>query len=119
MRNKKDVKYQKSIVNSVPSSCHVPKWEVRKEIKDVIQKEKLSEPGNPTGNGDNNKAIPKVSAPKACCPKPIVQENNTLRRSNKASKPNKKYIDVESIINNFNFGNIDPHITLTFKQCEL
>ena len=56
------------IVNNVPTSSNVPKLEVRKEIKDVIKKEKLKEPKNPTGNGNNNKAIPKVSAPKAPCP---------------------------------------------------
>ena len=43
------------IVNSVQSSCNLPKLELRKEIK-----EKLSEVNNPTGNGDNNKIIPKV-----------------------------------------------------------
>ena len=48
--------------------------EIRKEMK-----EKLSEPKNPTGNGDNNKTIPEVSAPKSPCPKPGVQENNTLK----------------------------------------
>ena len=51
--------------------------EIRKEIKDTSKKEKLSEPKNPTGNGDNNKAIPMVLAPKAACPKPSVQEKPT------------------------------------------
>ena len=59
----------------------MPKVEIRKEIK-----EKLSEPKNPTGNGDNNKTIPQVSAPEVPCPKPSVQENNTLWRSNRVSK---------------------------------
>ena len=68
------MKYRKSIVNSVPSSCNVPKLELRKEIK-----EKLSGPNNPTGNGDNNKIVQKDSALKSPCPKPSVQENNTLR----------------------------------------
>ena len=91
------------IVNSVPSSYNVPKLVLRKEIK-----EKLSEPNNPTGNGDNNKTIPKVSAPKSPGPKPIVQENSTLRRSKRVSKPNKKCLDVVSIISNLKFWNSTP-----------
>ena len=88
------------IFNSVPSSSNVPKLETRKEIK-----EKLSEPKDPNGNDNNNKTIPKVSAPKAPCHKPSVQENNTLRRSNRVSKPNKKYLDFASIISNLKFWN--------------
>ena len=48
------------IVNSVPISSNVPKLEIRKEIK-----EKSNEPSNPNGNGDNNKTIPNVSAPRS------------------------------------------------------
>ena len=48
-------------------------------------KEKLRKPKNPTGNGDNNKTIPKISAPKSPCPKPNIQENNTCSRSNRVS----------------------------------
>ena len=75
------------IVSSVPSSSNVPKLEIREEIKNVIKKEKLSEPKIPTGNGNNNKAISKVLSPKAPCLKPSIQENNILRRSNRVSKP--------------------------------
>ena len=96
------------IVNGVSSSSNVPKLEVSKEIKDVIKKEKLSEQKNPTENDDNNGAISKVSAPKAPCPKPSVQEDNTLRRSNRVSKPNKKYLDVASSISNLKFWNSTP-----------
>ena len=102
------------IVNSVPSSSNVPKLEISKETK-----EKFRESKNPTGNGDNNKTIPKVSAPKAQSPKPNIQENNTLRRSNRVSKPNKKYLDVASIISNLKFWKFIPLIILTFKQFEL
>ena len=75
-----------SKVNSIPIvksvvPSNVPKLEVRKEVKEVIKKEKLCEPKNSTGNSDNNKAILKDSVIKAPCPKPSVQENNTLRRS--------------------------------------
>ena len=96
------------IVSSVQSSSYVPKLEVRKEIKHIIQKEKLSEPKNPTENGDNNKAIPNISDPKAPCPKPSVKDNNTLRRSNECSKLNRKYLVVASIISNLNIWNSKP-----------
>ena len=78
----------------------MPKLELKKEIK-----ENLIEPNNPTGNGDNDKTIPNVSGPKSPCPKPSVQENITLRRVNRVSKPNKKYLDVASIISNLKFWN--------------
>ena len=81
----------------------MPKLELSKEIK-----EKLSEPKNPTGNGDNNKTTPKDLAPKSPCPKPSIQENITLWRSNRLGKPNKKYVDVASIISNLKFWNSMP-----------
>ena len=95
---------------SVQSSCNVPKLEKRKEIK-----EKLNEPNNPTGNDDNNKTIPNVSAPKSPCPKPSVKENITLRRSNRVTKPNKKYLDVASIISNLKFWNSTPTYNTDFQ----
>ena len=67
------------IVNGVPSSSNVPKLEVRK-----------------------------ASAPKAPCHKLSVHENSTLMRSNSVSKPNKKYLDVSSIISNLKFWNSTP-----------
>ena len=94
------------ILNCVPSSSNVPKLEIGKEIK-----EKLSEPSNPIVNGHNNKTVAKVSAPKSPCPKPSVQENNTLRTSNTVSKPNEKHLDVASIISNLKFWNS----TLTYN----
>ena len=62
----------------------------------------------PLGNGDNNKTIPKDSAPKSHCRKPSFQVNKTLMRSNRVSKPNKKYLDVASIISNLKFLNSTP-----------
>ena len=64
------------IVDSVPSSYNVPKLELRKDTN-----EKSSEPNNPTENGDNNKIIPKVSAPTSSCPKSSVLKNITIRRA--------------------------------------
>ena len=55
-------------------------------------------PVNPTGSGNNNKAIPKVSILKPPGPVQVpdkpqdtIKETTTLHRSNRMSKPNKRY----------------------------
>ena len=67
-------------------------------------------PHNPTGSGNNNKAIPKVSVSKASAPVQVpdkpqgtTKETTTLPRSNRVSKPNKRYADtlkVASVVKN-------------------
>ena len=51
-------------------------------------------PTVPSGIGDNNITIPKVSASKPPDPKPSVQEDNSPRRLTRERKPNKKYLVV-------------------------
>ena len=58
-------------------------------------------PLNPTGSGNNNKAFPKVSVSKAPGqvqvpdkPQDTTMETTTLWRSNRVSKPNKRYADT-------------------------
>ena len=47
----------------------------------LVQEDSKGVPTAPHGIGDNNKAIPKVSASKPPDPKPCVQEDNSLGRS--------------------------------------
>ena len=61
-------------------------------------------PHNPTGSGDNNKVIPKVSVSKPPGPVQVpdkpqdtTKETTTLCRSNRVSKPNKRYADTLNI----------------------
>ena len=86
------------------SASSVPKLVVRKD-QGLVQEDSKGVPTAPIGIGDNNKAIPKVSAPKPPDPKPSVQEDNNLRRSTRERKPNKKYLDISSILTGFNFWN--------------
>ena len=55
-----------------------PKLFVRKD-QGLVQEDSKGVPTAPSGIGDNNKAIPKVSASKPPDPKASVQENNSLR----------------------------------------
>ena len=65
--------------NQEQKGSEIPKSNSIPIVNSVPSSEKLSEPNNTTGNGDTNKTIPKVSAPKSPCPKPSVQENTTCR----------------------------------------
>ena len=49
-----------------------------------------------TGTGNNNKVIPKASVPKP--PDLVQKETSSLRRSSRVSKPNRKYIDIVSLV---------------------
>ena len=86
------------------SANSVPKLVVRKD-QGLVQEDSKGVPTAPIGIGNNNKAIPKVSAPKHPDPKPSAQENNSLRRSTRERKPYKKYLDISSILTGFNFWN--------------
>ena len=68
----------------------------------VIQEN--NRPHNPTGSGNNNKAIPKVSVSKPPGPVQVpdkpqdtTKETTTLHRSNRVSKPNKRYADTLNV----------------------
>ena len=86
------------------SASSVPKLVVRKD-EGLVQEDSKGVPTTPLGIGDNNKAIPKVSATKPPDPKPSVQEDTSLRRSSREGKPNKKYLDISSILTGFNYWN--------------
>ena len=86
------------------SASSVPKKVVKKD-QGIVQEEIKGVPTAPLGIGNNNKAIPKVSASKPPNPKPSVQEENNLGRSTRERKPNKKYLDISSILTGFNFWN--------------
>ena len=61
------------------SASSVPKLVVRKD-QGLVQEDSKSAPTAPLGIGNNNKAIPKVTASNPHDPKPSVQEENNLRR---------------------------------------
>ena len=100
-------KAQSQVVNSarsqlpsVNSSQSVNNWQkekcvkqlvLRKEIQEAVQRSEPKVPKIPPGNGNNNKAIPKVSANKPPDPKTSVQESYTLRRYTRERKPNSRY----------------------------
>ena len=70
----------------------------------VIQEN--NRPHNPTGSGNNDKAIPKVSVSKPPGPVQVpdkpqdtTKETTTLCRSNRVSKPNKRYVDTLNVHN--------------------
>ena len=86
------------------SASSVPKLVVRKD-QGLVQEEIKGVPTAPLGICNNNKAIPKASASKPPDPKPSVQEENNLRRSTRERKPNKKYLDISSILTGFSFWN--------------
>ena len=86
------------------SACSVPKLVVRKN-QGLVQKKSIGVFTAPLGIDNNNKAIPKILASKPPDPKPSVQEDNSLRRSTRERKPNKKYLDISSILTGFNFWN--------------
>ena len=86
------------------SASSVPKLVVRKDHR-LVQEDSKGVPTAPLGIGDSNKAIPKVSASKLPDPKPSFQEENNLRRPTRERKPNKKYLDISSILTGFNFWN--------------
>ena len=72
------------------------------ETHPVVQEN--DRPHNPTGTGNNNKAIPKVSVSKHPGPVQVpdkpqdtTKETTTLCRSNRVSKPNKRYADTLNI----------------------
>ena len=88
------------------SANNAPKLVLRKDHR-AVQRDNISVPDDPPGNGDNNKANPKVSAIKPPNPKPRVQEDN-LRRSLGVRIPNKKYLDISSILPNLSFWNPKP-----------
>ena len=99
----------------------VSKLVVRKD-QGLMQEDSKGVPTAPLGIGNNNKAIPKVSASKPLDPKPSVQEENNLGRSTRERKPNKKYLDTSSIPTGFNFWNpkssyhSDIHIVWTLSS---
>ena len=74
----------------------------------IIQE--IDRPHNSTGSGNNNKAIPKVSVSKPPGPVQVpdkpqdtTKETTTLCRSNRMSKPNKRYADtlkIASVVKN-------------------
>ena len=79
---------KKEIVPKESEKC-VPKVIVRKESEQQGSVHKdIRVPKPPTGIGDNNKTIPKVSASKPSIPSPSVQKPETLRRSSRVTKPN-------------------------------
>ena len=86
------------------SASSVPKLVVRKD-QGLVQEDSKGVPTAPLGISNNNKDILKVSATKPPDPKPSVQEENSLRRSTRERKLNKKYPDISSIITGFNFWN--------------
>ena len=84
-----------------PSSPRIPGIRVPKPHP-VIQENDM--PHNPTGSGDNNKAIHKVSVSKPPGPVQVpdkpqdtTKETTTLCRSNTVRKPNKRYADTLNI----------------------
>ena len=79
-------------VNSWQKEKCVKQLVLRKEIQEAMQRSEAKVPKFPPGKGNNNKAIPKVSANKPPDPKRSVQESYTLRRSTRESKPNSRYI---------------------------
>ena len=78
-------------VNSWPKEKCVKQLVLRKEIQEAVQRSEPKVPKTPPANGNNNKAIPKVSANNPPDPKTSVQEGNTLRRSTRERKPNSRY----------------------------
>ena len=86
------------------SASSVPKLVVRKN-QGIMQEDSKGVSSAPPVIGDNDKAIPKVSASKPPDPKPNVWEDSSLRRSTRERKPNKKYLDISSIFTGFNFWN--------------
>ena len=84
-----------------PSSPRIPSISVPKPHP-VIQEN--DRPHNPTGSGNNNKAIPKVSVSQPSGPVQVpeklqdtTKETTTLCRSNRVRKPNKRYADTLNI----------------------
>ena len=86
------------------SASSVPKLVVRRN-QGLVPEDSKGVPTALLGTGNNNKAIPKVSASKAPHPKPSVQEDNNPRRSRRERKSNKKYLNISSILTGFNFWN--------------
>ena len=86
------------------SANSAPKLVVRKN-HGLVQEDSKGVPTAPPWIGDNNKTIPKVSASKPLEPKLSVQKDNSLRRSTRQRKPNKKYMDIFSIFTSFNVWN--------------
>ena len=78
-------------VNSWPKEKCVKQLVLRKEIQEAVQRSEPKVPEIPPRNGNNNKAIPKISADKPPDCKTSVQESNTLRRSTRERKPNSRY----------------------------
>ena len=66
------------IVNSVPSSGNVPKLEVRKEIKDVLKKEILSEPKITLGMVIIIKSSQRSQPPKLLVPNKLFRKSTHL-----------------------------------------
>ena len=86
-----------------PPQPRIPSVSVSKPHP-VIQEN--DRPLNPTGSGNNNKAIPKVSVSKPPGPVQVqdkpqdtTKETTTLHRSNRVSKPNKRYADTLNVHN--------------------
>ena len=96
------------IVNSVPSSCNVPKLELRKEIQET-----LSEPNNPT------KPSPKSQPSKALVSNQVFRKTSHL--GDQIESANQIRITLmwhpSSIIKMF--GTLHLLIILTLKQFEL
>ena len=72
-----------------------------------VERDNTSVPNASSGNGDNNKAIPKVSAVKPPDTKLRVQEDN-LQRSTRVRIPNMKYLDISSILTSISFWSPNP-----------
>ena len=84
-----------------PSPPRIPSVSIPKQHP-VIQEN--DRPHNPTGSGNNNKAIPKVLVSQRPGPVQVpdkpqdtTKETTTLHRSNRVRKPNKRYGDTSNI----------------------
>ena len=80
-----------ALFQRIPAYFKVKQLVLRKEIQEAVQRSEPKVPKIPPWNGNNNKAIPKVSANKPPDPKASVQKGNTLRRSTRERKPNSRY----------------------------
>ena len=86
-----------------PLPQRIPRVSVSKPHPVIQENER---PLNPTGSGNNNKAIPKVLVLKSPGPVQVpdkpqdtTKETTTLCRSNRVSKPNKRYADTLNVHN--------------------
>ena len=81
------------------SASSVPKLVVRKD-QGLVQEDGKSQKSQFPNPLTLNPVFKKKTNPK-----PSVQEENNLRRSIRERKPNKKYLDISSVLTGFNFWN--------------